>query len=134
MSKITRLFIIASFFYLCVGVTVGVVLTVHTNLIGFLVPMHAHTNLLGWVSMMIFAVAYHVLPRFSGRPLYSETLANLHLIFANVGLLGLIIAWPLLRVYGTVTTQAIHIVAALFYAIGAFLFVINISKTVFGKD
>ena len=134
MNKVTLLFIIASLFYLCVGVTIGVVFTVHTNLIGFLAPMHAHTNLLGWVSMMIFAVAYHVLPRFSGRPLYSETLANLHLIFANVGLLGLIIVWPLLRVYGTVTIQAIHIVAALFYAIGAFLFVINISKTVFGKD
>ena len=133
MSKVTLLFIIASLFYLCVGVTIGVVFTVHTNLIGFLAPMHAHTNLLGWVSMMIFAVAYHVLPRFSGRPLYSETLANLHLIFANVGLLGLIIVWPLLRVYGTVTIQAIHIVAALFYAIGAFLFVINISKTVLAR-
>lgn len=134
MSKVTLLFIIASLFYLCLGVSVGVVLTVHTDLVGYLLPMHAHTNLLGWVSMMIFAVAYHVLPRFSGRPLFSDTLANLHLIFANVGLLGLIIVWPLLRVYGTITVQAIHIVAALFYAIGAFLFVFNIARTVFGKD
>ena len=83
---------------------------------------------------MIFAVAYHVLPRFSGRPLFSETLGNLHLILSNIGLLGLIIVWPLLRTYGTITMQAIHIVAALFYAIGAFLFVINIGKTVFGRD
>ncbi len=134
MSRVTLLFIIASLFYLCVGVTVGVVLTVHTDLIGYLLPMHAHTNLLGWVSMMIFAVAYHVLPRFSGKPLFSDALANMHLVFSNVGLLGLLIAWPLLRVFGTVTIQAVHIVAALFYAIGAFLFVINIGKTVFGKD
>lgn len=134
MSKITQLFIIASLFYLCLGVSVGVVFAVHPNLIGLLLPMHAHTNLLGWVSMMIFAVAYHVLPRFSGRPLFSETLANLHLIFANTGLIGLIIVWPLLRTYGSVTIQAIHIVSALFYAVGAFLFVINIGKTVFGRD
>lgn len=134
MSKLTLLFIISSLSYLCLGVTIGVVLTVHPDLIGFFLPMHAHANLLGWVSMMIFAVAYHVLPRFSGRPLYSETLGNLHLVLSNIGLLGLIIVWPLLRVYGTITLQAIHIVAALFYAVGAFLFVFNIGKTVFGKD
>ncbi len=134
MGKITLYFIIASLFYLCLGVTIGVVFTIHSDLIGVFLPMHAHANLLGWVSMMIFAVAYHVLPRFSGRPLFSETLGNLHLILSNIGLLGLIIVWPLLRTYGTITLQAIHIVAAVFYAIGAFLFVINIGKTVFGKD
>ena len=136
MSKLTLLFIIASLSYLCLGVTIGVIFTIHPDLIGVFLPMHAHANLLGWVSMMIFAVAYHVLPRFSGRPLFSETLGNVHLILSNIGLLGLIIVWPLLRTrtYESVTLQAIHIVAALFYAIGAFLFVINIGKTVFGKD
>lgn len=134
MSKITLLFIIASLFYLCLGVTAGVVLAIHPDLIGLLLPAHAHTNLLGWVSMMIFAVAYHVLPRFSGRPLFSETLATLHLILANTGLICLIIVWPLLRTYGSATMQAIHIGSALFYALGAFMFVLNIGKTVFGRD
>ncbi len=84
--------------------------------------MHAHTNLLGWVSMMIFAVAYHVLPRFSGRPLYSNRLADMHLILSNIGLIGLIITWPLSRLYlTTFAVRTIFTVFALFYAVASYI-------------
>lgn len=39
---------------------------------------HTHLNLLGFVIMVIFGIAYHILPRFAGRPLYSETWAAAH--------------------------------------------------------
>jgi len=96
-------------------------------------PMHAHTNLLGWVSMMIFGIAYHVLPRFSGRPLYSDRLANIHFALANIGLIGLIISWPLVRTFWSLPFRIFHIVSAILFAIGAYIFVYNMWKTVFTR-
>ena len=95
--------------------------------------MHAHINLLGWLSMMVFAVAYHVLPRFSGRELHSERLANTHVVLANAGLIGLMIAWPLSRFILTPAVHVFFIVSALCYAAGAYLFVYNILRTILGK-
>ena len=135
MSRVTKLFILASMIYLSIGVTIGVLLTVLPDAIGWLLAMHAHTNLLGWVSMMIFGVSYHVLPRFSGRPLYSERLAGLHLILSNTGLIGLIISWPLSKTYyGVALLQLLFTGSALLYTISAYLFVYNLGRTVFAKE
>ena len=41
-------------------------------------PAHVHLNLLGFVSMVIFGVAYHVIPRFTGHPLHNPRLAGGH--------------------------------------------------------
>src|SRR3972149_6147446 len=134
LSKVTRLFILSGLIYLCIGVTIGVLFTVFPDAIGRLLAMHAHTNLLGWVSIMIFGVSYHVLPRFSGRPLYSERLAGLHFILSNTGLIGLIISWPLSKTYyGGAPLPFLFTGSALLYAIAAYLFVYNLGKTVFGK-
>ncbi len=134
MSKVTRLFILSSLIYLCIGVTIGVLFTLYPSAIGWLLAMHAHANLLGWVSMMIFGVSYHVLPRFSGRPLYSERLAGLHFTLSNIGLIGLIISWPLSKAYyGVGLLQFMLIGSALLYAASAYIFVYNLGKTVFGK-
>ncbi len=133
MSKVTRLFILSSLIYLSIGVTIGVLFTLFPNAIGWLLAMHAHTNLLGWVSMMIFGVSYHVLPRFSGKPLYSERLAGLHFTLSNIGLIGLIISWPLSKAYyGVGSLQFMLTVSALLYAASAYMFVYNLGKTVFG--
>ena len=135
MSRVTKLFILASMIYLSIGVTIGVLLTVLPDAIGWLLAMHAHTNLLGWVSMMIFGVSYHVLPRFSGRPLYSERLAGLHFILSNTGLIGLIISWPLSKTYyGVALLQLLFTGSALLYTISAYLFVYNLGRTVFAKE
>ena len=135
MSRVTKLFILASLIYLSIGVTIGVLLTVLPDAIGWLLAMHAHTNLLGWVSMMIFGVSYHVLPRFSGRPLYSERLAGLHFILSNTGLIGLIIYWPLSKTYyGVALLQLLFTGSALLYTISAYLFVYNLGRTVFAKE
>ena len=47
---------------------------------------HVHMMLLGFVTMMIYGVAYHVLPRFSGHPLWSPRLAGWHCWSAQLGL------------------------------------------------
>ena len=58
-------------------------------------PAHAHLNLLGFVSMMIYGVAYHALPRFSGRPFRRPRLALTHIVLANLGLIGMALVWGL---------------------------------------
>ena len=133
LGKATQVFLIASLIYLVLGVTIGAVLTIHPGAIGSFMAMHAHINLLGWLSMMVFAVAYHVLPRFSGRELFSERLANTHVILANAGLIGLMISWPLTHYMWSPAVSVIFTGAALCYAIGAYLFVYNILRTIFGK-
>ena len=56
-------------------------------------PAHAHLNLLGFVAMMIYGVAYHALPRFRGAPFLRPRLALAQVLLANVGLIGMALTW-----------------------------------------
>jgi cbb3-type cytochrome oxidase subunit 1 len=58
-------------------------------------PAHAHANLLGFVSMFLFGVGYHVLPRFVGTPLSEGQTrwARRHLWIQNAGLGLLVGGW-----------------------------------------
>jgi hypothetical protein len=49
--------------------------------------------MLGFVGQMIAGVALHVLPRFSGHPLFSERVADLQLLLANAGLPAMVAGW-----------------------------------------
>ena len=122
MSEVTRNFIKASLLYLLVGVALGLVMALSTDLSLTLRASHAHINLLGWVSMLMFGVAYHIIPRFHGRLLHSEPLAAIHFWLANVGLVGLAVAFPL----------GIPVLTGIFgavWAAAAFIFVYNLWKT-----
>jgi hypothetical protein len=54
---------------------------------------HAHLMLVGFIGMMIFGVALHVLPRFTGRALFSERIADAQFWLANGGLLAMVLGW-----------------------------------------
>jgi nitric oxide reductase large subunit len=54
---------------------------------------HAHLMLVGFVGMMVFGVALHVLPRFTGRALFSERAADAQFWLANAGLLAMASGW-----------------------------------------
>ncbi|MBI1865059.1 MAG: cbb3-type cytochrome c oxidase subunit I [Nitrospirae bacterium] len=95
MIPASRLFLAASFFYLALGPLLGLLIAADPGLTGWLRMPHAHSTLVGGYGMLIFAVAYHVLPRFTGRPLYSERLTLWHFYLANVSLPLVIIAVPL---------------------------------------
>ncbi|HEX6588350.1 MAG TPA: hypothetical protein VF039_04960, partial [Longimicrobiales bacterium] len=81
MTPYVRRFIRSSLFWLGVGVVLGVLMTAWPAAIQYRTA-HMHANLLGFVSMMIFGVAYHVMPRFSGNPLRSPAEARWHLVIA----------------------------------------------------
>lgn len=79
-------FLRASLIWLVVGVSLGVVMAVVPVWIRYR-PVHVHILLLGFVSMMISGVAYHVFPRFAATPLHAPRLVSVHFVLANAGLL-----------------------------------------------
>jgi cbb3-type cytochrome oxidase subunit 1 len=54
---------------------------------------HAHLNLAGFVIMIIFGIAYHILPRFAGKPLRSEAWAAAHFWIAATATGGMVIGF-----------------------------------------
>lgn len=94
MEVISKLFIIASLFYLTVATSMGFVMAFKSGKwVLRLMPAHAHINLLGWISMLIFGFSYYLLPIAAGRPLYSSTLPYFHFALCNIGLLGMASVW-----------------------------------------
>lgn len=91
-------------------------------------PAHVHAGLLGFVSMMIFGVAYHTMPRFAGAPLHSRRLAALHVWLANAGVLGLVTGW-IVRVQTPLAGRWLLALGAAASAAGGALFVYNIWRT-----
>ncbi|PIQ97967.1 MAG: hypothetical protein COV67_01500 [Nitrospinae bacterium CG11_big_fil_rev_8_21_14_0_20_56_8] len=91
MENYPKRFIKAGLIYFVVGVLLGIVMSVEPSLGGKLRFVHIHLNLLGFMTMMIAGVAYHVLPRFSARPIPWPEGVKYHFILQNVGLVGMIL-------------------------------------------
>lgn len=107
MDKFVRNFIIASITYLGLASFIGIAMLWNSSFMA-LKFVHSHLNMLGWVSMMIFGVGYHVLPRFSGRPLRYPKIGDLQFWAANIGLIGMLFFYTLniyrpAPMYGTLT-------------------------------
>lgn len=127
MDTFVRGFIRASLAWFGAGVLMGLGMAVQPSLI-VIRPAHVHANLLGFVSMMIFGVAYHVIPRFTGAPLHSRRLALAHVWVANAGLALLVGGWIVRGFGGGAGTPLIHVGAAA-SAASAALFIYNVWRT-----
>ena len=89
-----RWFIAAALAYALLGGLVGLAWLADPALLpGLALRAHAHLMLVGFLGMMIFGVGLHVLPRFTGRALYSERLADVQFWSANVGLVAMVSGW-----------------------------------------
>ena len=130
MEWFVRAFLKASVTWLAVGVTLGVAMIALPSWIVYR-PAHLHINLLGFVTMMIFGVAYHVIPRFSGAPLYNRRLAGGHWWIANLGLF-LMVSGFVLRPMSVLSMPFVVTMLAAggtLSAIGAYAFAYNVWKT-----
>jgi len=130
MEWFVKAFLKASVTWLGIGVTLGVAMAVHPEYIIYR-PAHVHMNLLGFVTMMIYGVAYHVIPRFTGHQLQSRRLAEIQWWLANSGLLLMVTGFVL----------APHAVPFAIVALGtggvlsataAYCFVYNVWRTIDG--
>jgi cbb3-type cytochrome oxidase subunit 1 len=89
-----RWFIAAALAYALLGGLVGLVWLADPGLLsGYALRAHAHLMLVGFIGMMIFGVALHVLPRFTGRALFSERMADVQFVLANLGLVAMVFGW-----------------------------------------
>jgi len=92
MESFTTGFLRASLLWLVTGASLGVAMAMHPAWAIYRTA-HLHLLLLGFVTMMISGVAYHVFPRFSATPLFSPRLARAHLVLANVGVVAMAIGF-----------------------------------------
>ena len=136
MSSTVIGFIRASLISLLVGVIMGVLIAAGV-FSGACKPQlitsaHAHVNLLGFVTMLIFGVGYHILPRFSGKTLYSEGMSTVQLWLNLAGLVGIFTGLVAGAYSGSDLMLYIVAPSGALFALGAILFVYNMLKTMGG--
>jgi cytochrome c oxidase cbb3-type subunit 1 len=129
MEPFVRRFVRASLLWFGIGVLIGLSMAIWPQGAMVYRTAHMHANLLGFVSMMIFGVAYHVLPRFAGTPLRSRGVARVHFWMANTGLALMVGGW-LGRVTWPEPGGIALMMGAIASAAGAFLFIGNIWLTI----
>jgi cytochrome c oxidase cbb3-type subunit 1 len=133
MDWFVRAFLKSSLAWLAAGVSLGIAMAVHPSWAVYRTARF-HMNLLGFVAMMIFGVAYHVIPRFSGHPLHSRRLAVAQWWLGNVGLFVFVLGFVLLpqTMYAT-PARIVMGAGGLLTGAGAYVFVYNIWRTIDGR-
>ena len=123
MDPVAKNFIRMSVIYLTIAAVIGASFMFSRAYHHQLFHAHVHVMLLGWISMMIYGVGYHILPRFNGNPVAFPKLAVAHFFVANVALVGFAGTWGFARLgFSKMPEQSF----AVLNAIGVFMFVINI--------
>ena len=113
-----RWFIAAALAYALLGGLLGLAwLAFPAALPAFALRAHAHLMLLGFVGMMIFGIGLHVLPRFTGHPLFSERLADAQFVLVNVGLVTMVTGWLAGARLATTAGGALVWIGLLFFAL-----------------
>jgi cbb3-type cytochrome oxidase subunit 1 len=132
MDKFVKGFIVMSILYLGLAAMLGIVMLGNPNIMA-LKFVHSHLNMLGWVSMMIFGVGYHILPRFMGRPLYSNKIAEAQFYLANLSLISMLVFYTLNVYSPNDTFRVLTVVSGAIQAVTIFLFFYNMLRTLLTK-
>src|SRR5262245_6265844 len=127
MNSLSIRCIKAAFICLALGIGLGAWFAIDRTQGAWLRPLHAALNLWGWTTLLIYGMAYHMLPRFTGRPLRRPRLAAAQswlaiggIALVGVGWVGILAGLPL--------AQAILIAGGALQVITAGLFSVLISE------
>ncbi|HET9798995.1 MAG TPA: hypothetical protein VFP90_13420 [Gemmatimonadaceae bacterium] len=131
MEWFVRAFLKASLAWLAIGVTFGVAMAAHPVWAAYRMA-HMHMLLLGFVTMMIYGVAYHVVPRFAGFPLHSRRAAGWHWWASNAGLALMACGFVLRARGGLGTATVVLAMGGLLSALGAYTFAYVLWRTLDG--
>jgi cytochrome c oxidase cbb3-type subunit 1 len=135
MDRFVKNFIAASIIYLALASVFGVLMMADTSLLVPLKFPHSHLMLLGWVSMMIYGVGYHILPKFAGKFLKHPGMAEVQFWAANLGLVGMVVFYVLLQYNpGAYAYRALLVVSGVLETLSIFMFFYNMMVTVFAKE
>ncbi len=132
MDRFVKGFIVMSIVYLGLAAVLGVCMLANQNLLT-LKFVHSHLNMLGWVSMMIYGVGYHILPRFTGRPLYSNKIGEAQFYLANLSLIGMLLFAALNAYNPGDTYRLLTTIFGALQAVTIFLFFYNMLMTLLAK-
>jgi cytochrome c oxidase cbb3-type subunit 1 len=127
MDWFVKAFVRASLVWFALGVSLGLAMAAHPSWVVYR-PAHAHMNVVGFITMMVFGVGYQLLPRLFGHPLFSPRLAHLHWWLANVGLAGMVLGF-LLAPSMTKGASAITTAGGVLFTVGTLAFVYNLWRT-----
>ena len=128
MDTFVRRFIIMSIVYLGISSLVGIAMLGSEKAMA-LKFVHSHLNMLGWVSMMIYGVGYHILPKFVGRQMYSKKLGEVQFWAANIGLVAMLVFYTLNLSAPSDALVAATVLAGVLELVSIFLFFYNMLKT-----
>lgn len=130
MEWFVKAFVKASLAWLALAVTLGVAMAAHPVWVVYR-PAHLHMALLGFVTMMIYGVAYHVIPRFTGFALHSRRAPGVQWWLSNVGLALLATGFFLRPHVGSAATPVLA-TGGVIAAAGAYIFAYVLWRTMDG--
>jgi cbb3-type cytochrome oxidase subunit 1 len=130
MDRFVKQFIFMGVVYLMIASVMGVVMAVRPLEVNLRFA-HVHLNLLGWMSMLIFGVGYHILPRFAGKTLYSNRLGEIQFWVANIGLIGMVLLSMADQMTSGNPFYSLFVLSALLELLAIFIFGYNIIMTLF---
>jgi len=132
MDSFIKSFIRAALVWFTLGIALGLAMAVQPLWVIYR-PAHAHMNVVGFLTMMVFGVGYQLLPRLFGGGLWSRRLAIAHLWLANAGLALMVAGFMLAPHVGDRSIPLTAGGGALF-TLGAVFFVINMWRTFDAAD
>ena len=116
MKRIDIYFLLLAVILLIGGVVLGITMAMNKDY--QLAPVHAHVNLVGWVSLAIFGLTYRAFPQ-----LKDTRLAGLH--FALAAAAGLAMPYALYRAI-VLQSEALAIIASMLFLAAAVVFLIQL--------
>lgn len=120
MPQISNWFFRLAVCWLLAGITLGLVMAASHDHSAF--PAHAHMNLLGWVSMSIFAVFYRLFPAAA-----ASKLAKVHFwVYVPAHFVQMVTLFMLVR--GNTSIEPILAVASFAVAAAVIVFAVNLWK------
>jgi hypothetical protein len=126
MENYPRLFIKASLIYALIGAVLGMAMAVDPSLAGRIRFVHIHLNLLGFMTMFIAGVAFHVLPRFNARPVPWPEGVKYQFYLQNTGLIGMITLYASGAVWQEGGFRVIFVLFAVSAGVGIFFMFYNL--------
>jgi cbb3-type cytochrome oxidase subunit 1 len=132
MEWFIKAFIRASLLWFTSGIVLGLAMAAYPPWVVYR-PAHAHMNVVGFITMMLFGVGYQLLPRLFGHRLHSRGLAVAHWWLANGGLLLLVVGF-ILSAQGGPYSAPVTASGGVLFSLGAFGFVYNMWRTFDAAD
>jgi heme/copper-type cytochrome/quinol oxidase subunit 1 len=107
-----------AFLALALGVLLAITFGFNRAWGAILRPVHAELNLFGWLTLLIYGMGYHMLPRFIGKPLERSRLATFQSWLAISGVWLTVLGW--LPLWGA---MGLRILGGILQCLAALLFV-----------